>query len=86
MLIGSADMPLDMQQHIEVMSGTLLLIVVILHRLLKRKGLGNLRLTVSVTEENSNDCHPNTNSSEADGQRMDSNERKLPHTKQQKKQ
>lgn len=74
-----------MQQHIELMSGTLLLIVVVLHRLLKRKGLGNLRLTVSVTEENSSDCHPNTNSSEADGPKMDSNEPKQQPTKQQEK-
>jgi len=75
----------DIQQHIELMSGTLLLIVVVLHRLLKRKGLGNLRLTVSVTEENSSDCHQNTNLSEAVGLKMDSNEPKQQPTEQQKK-
>lgn len=76
----------DIQQHIEVMLGTLLLIVVTLHRLLKRKGLGNLRLTVSVTEENSSDCHPNTNLRTDHGVKMDSKEPKQQPTEQQRKQ
>ena len=75
----------DIQQHIEVMLGTLLLIVVTLHRLLKRKGLGNLRLTVSVTEENSSDCLQNTNSKTVDGLKTDSNEPKQQPTEQQRR-
>ncbi len=76
----------DMPQHIEVMSAILLLIVVILRRLLLQKGLGNLRLTVSVTEESSNELHQNTNEKEVVGLKMDSSEPKQPPTKQQKKQ
>ena len=76
----------DIQQHIEVMLGTLLLIVVTLHRLLKRKSLGKLVITISDTEENSSVCHQNTNLSEADGLKMDSNEPKQQPTQQQEKQ
>jgi hypothetical protein len=76
----------DIEQHIELMSAISLLIVVALHRLLKRKRLGNLRLTVSVTEENSSDCPQNTNLSEVDGVKTDSNDVKPPHTEQHERQ
>lgn len=79
-------MPPDIEQHIAVMSGTLLLIAEILRRLLKRKSLGNLRLTVSVTDENSNDCLQNTNLRMDHGAKMDSKNAKQQLTEQQRKQ
>jgi len=77
-------MPPDIEQHIALMSGTLLLIAEILRRLLKRKSLGNLRLTVSVTDENSNDCLQNTNLKMDPGQKMDSNAVQQQQEKQQR--
>ena len=85
MLIGNVDMPPDMQQHIAVMSAILLVIGEILRRL-KKKNRVKLVLTIDDMDENSHDCLQNTNLSEADGLKMDSNEPKKQPTQQQKKQ
>ena len=74
----------DIEQHLELLGAILAVILAILHRLLKkRKGRVSLLLTVSDTEENSSDCHPNTNSRTVDGVKTDSNDVKQQPTEQQ---
>ena len=63
----------DMPPHIEVMSGTLLLIAALLHRLLKRRGV-KLVLTVSDMEQPSSECPQDTRTNEADGKRTDTDQ------------
>ena len=79
MLIGNVDMLPDMQQPIEVMLGTLLLIVGILHRLLKKRGV-RLVLTVSDMEQPSSECPRDTRTKEADGRKTDTDQQLEPPT------
>ena len=72
----------DIEQHIALMSGILLVIGEALRRVLKRRRLGRLVLTLSVTDENSNDCPPNTNLKAVDGVKTDSKDVKQPPTEQ----
>ena len=72
----------DIEQHLELLAVILAVTLGILNRLLKRRN-GRLRLTLSVTEENSSDCPPNTNSSPVDGAKMDSKDANQPPTEQQ---
>ena len=73
----------DIEQHIVLMLGTLLAIGETLRRVLKRRRLGNLVLTLSVTDENSSDCPQNTNSKTVDVVKTDSNDVKQQPTEQQ---
>ena len=64
----------DTGQPLELLVGTLAAILAVLHRLLKSKRRGNLRLTLSVTEENSNESPPDSRTNEADGRRTDTDQ------------
>ncbi len=73
----------DIEQHIALMSATLLAIGEILRRVLKRRR-GRLVLTLSVTDENSNDSLLSIGINEADGRKTDSNDAQQQQEKQQK--
>jgi hypothetical protein len=63
----------DIEQHIVLMLGTLLAIGETLRRVLKRRR-GRLVLTLSVTDENSDDLPPNTRQNPANGRKTDSSD------------
>ena len=73
----------DIQQHIEVTLGTLLAIAVILHRLLKQKRLGNLRVTIENIPNNSTKCKEDTSPRKVDGRKTDTDLQSEQHTQQQ---
>jgi hypothetical protein len=70
----------DIEQPLELLAGILAVTLAILHRLLKRRN-GRLRLTLSVTEENSDDLPPNTRPNRANGRKTDSNDVEQQHVK-----
>ena len=73
----------DIEQHIALMLGTSLAIGETLRRVLKRRR-GRLVLTLSVTDENSDDLPPNTKQSPGNGRKTDSNDAEQPQEKQQR--
>jgi hypothetical protein len=74
----------DIEQHLELLAVILAVTLGIVNRLLKRRN-GRLRLTLSVTDESSSDCPPNTNSRMEVGAKTDSNDVKQQHTEQQRR-
>lgn len=75
----------DIEQHIALMLGTLLAIGETLRRLLKRRNRVRLALTLSVTEENSNDSLLSIGINEADGRKTDSSDAQQQREKQPRK-
>ena len=69
------------EQHLELLVVTLAVTLGLLNRLLKKRN-GRLRLTLSVTEESSNDCPRSTKPSQEVGKKADSSDAKQQHTKQ----
>lgn len=71
----------DIEQHLELLAVTLAVTLGLLNRLLKRRN-GRLQVTLSVMDENSNDCPRSTKTKEADGKKTDSNDAKQQPTEQ----
>ena len=74
----------DIEQQLVLLGGTLAAILEMLRRLWKRKRNVRLALTLSVTEENSEDSHPSTKQSLGNGRKTDSSDAEQQREKQQR--
>ena len=73
----------DTGQHLELLVGTLAAILVGLHRLLKQKRLGSLRVTIENIPDNSTKCKEDTRPRKVDGRKTDTDLQSEQHTQQQ---
>ena len=74
----------DIEQHIALTLGTLLAIGETLRRLLKRRNRVRLALTLSVTDENSNDLCPSSKQNPENGRKTVSKDAGQQQEKQQR--